>query len=56
MRGAVIHGYLPELIELIETKKIAPGQVFDMKLPLERVADAYRAMDERRAIKVLLEV
>jgi hypothetical protein len=28
--------------------------VFDTKLPLERVADAYRAMDELGAIKVLL--
>jgi threonine dehydrogenase-like Zn-dependent dehydrogenase len=53
---APVRRYLPKLIELIETKKIDPGQVFDMKLPLEHVADAYRAMDERRAIKVLLEV
>jgi threonine dehydrogenase-like Zn-dependent dehydrogenase len=53
---APVRRYLPKLIEMIETNKIDPGQVFDMKLPLERVADAYRAMDERRAIKVLLEV
>jgi threonine dehydrogenase-like Zn-dependent dehydrogenase len=33
---------------------IQPGQVFDLELPLEQVAEAYRAMDERRAIKVLL--
>jgi threonine dehydrogenase-like Zn-dependent dehydrogenase len=33
---------------------INPGRVFDLELPLERVADGYRAMDERTAIKVLL--
>jgi threonine dehydrogenase-like Zn-dependent dehydrogenase len=32
-----------------------PGLVFDLTLPLEQAADGYRAMDERRAIKVLLE-
>ena len=36
-------------------RKIDPGKVFDMMLPLEQVAEAYRAMDERRAIKVLLQ-
>ena len=30
------------------------GQVFDLELPLDQAADAYQAMDERRAIKVLL--
>jgi hypothetical protein len=29
------------------------GKVFDMPLPLEQVAEGYRAMDERRAIKTL---
>jgi threonine dehydrogenase-like Zn-dependent dehydrogenase len=33
---------------------IRPGRVFDQELPLADVAEAYRAMDERRAIKVLL--
>jgi len=28
--------------------------VFDLVLPLDRVAEGYRAMDERRAIKTLL--
>ncbi len=31
-----------------------PGKVFDLKLPLDQVAEGYRAMDERRAIKTLL--
>jgi threonine dehydrogenase-like Zn-dependent dehydrogenase len=34
--------------------KINPGKVFDLTLPLDEVAEAYRAMDERRAIKALL--
>lgn len=46
--------YLPELIDLILNGKINPGKVFDLTLPLDQVADGYRAMDERRAIKALL--
>jgi threonine dehydrogenase-like Zn-dependent dehydrogenase len=41
------------LIDLALDGRIDPGKVFDLKLPLDQVADAYRAMDERRAIKVL---
>jgi threonine dehydrogenase-like Zn-dependent dehydrogenase len=51
---APVRRYLPRLIELIEKKTIAPGKVFDLTLPLEKVAEGYRAMDERRAIKTLL--
>jgi threonine dehydrogenase-like Zn-dependent dehydrogenase len=51
---APVRRYLPELIELVLTEKIAPGKVFDLTLPLDRVAEGYRAMDERRAIKALL--
>src|SRR5918996_1087720 len=43
-----------ELIDLIWTRKINPGKVFDLELPLDQAADAYRAMDQREAIKVLL--
>jgi threonine dehydrogenase-like Zn-dependent dehydrogenase len=46
--------FLPELIDLLWNGKINPGTVFDLILPLDRVAEGYRAMDERRAIKVLL--
>lgn len=46
--------FLPHLIELVWSRKISPGKVFDLTLPLEKVADGYRAMDERRAIKALL--
>jgi hypothetical protein len=31
-----------------------PGNVFDLTLPLDQVAEGYRAMDERRTIKTLL--
>jgi threonine dehydrogenase-like Zn-dependent dehydrogenase len=51
---APVRRYLPKLIELIESRAIVPGSVFDTTLPLDEVAEAYRAMDERRAIKVLL--
>jgi len=51
---APVRRYLPKLIELVWSRKIDPGQVFDLTLPLSQVADGYRAMDERRAIKTLL--
>jgi threonine dehydrogenase-like Zn-dependent dehydrogenase len=47
---------LPHLIDLIWNRQIDPGKVFDLELPLEAAAEAYRAMDERRAIKALLRV
>lgn len=51
---APVRRFLPQLIELICDGKIDPGKVFDLTLPLDQVAEGYRAMDERRAIKVLL--
>jgi threonine dehydrogenase-like Zn-dependent dehydrogenase len=51
---APVRRFLPELIELICTRAIDPGKVFDLELPLEEAAEGYRAMDERRAIKSLL--
>jgi threonine dehydrogenase-like Zn-dependent dehydrogenase len=51
---APVRQYLPKLIDLIWSRKINPGKVFDLTLPLEQVAEGYRAMDERRAIKALL--
>lgn len=51
---APVRRYLPELLDLILSRKINPGKVFDLTLPLEQVAEGYRAMDERRAIKTLL--
>jgi threonine dehydrogenase-like Zn-dependent dehydrogenase len=51
---APVRRYLPQLIELVRSRKINPGKVFDLTLPLEKAAEGYRAMDERRAIKTLL--
>ncbi len=51
---APVRRYLPRLIDLVWNRKINPGKVFDLTLPLEQVAEGYRAMDERRAIKALL--
>lgn len=52
---APVRRYLPKLIELVLHEKINPGKVFDLILPLAQIADGYRAMDERRAIKTLLQ-
>jgi threonine dehydrogenase-like Zn-dependent dehydrogenase len=51
---APVRRFLPELIELICTRAIDPGRVFDLTLPLDQADEGYRAMDERRAIKTLL--
>ena len=51
---APVRRYLPHLMGLVLDGKINPGKVFDLVLPLNEVAEAYRAMDERRAIKALL--
>ena len=51
---APVREYLPELIQLILDGEIDPGAVFDLTLPLEKAAEGYQAMDQRRATKVLL--
>lgn len=51
---APVRQYLPQLIDLVWKEQINPGKVFDLTLPLDQVAEGYRAMDERRAIKALL--
>lgn len=51
---APVRRFLPELIDLVLNEKIDPAKVFDLTLPLDQVAEGYRAMDERRAIKTLL--
>jgi threonine dehydrogenase-like Zn-dependent dehydrogenase len=51
---APVRRFLSELIHLVLKEKINPGKVFDLTLPLSQVAEGYRAMDERRAIKTLL--
>ena len=51
---APVRTYLPDLLDRVLSGRIEPGLVFDQTLPLDDVAEGYRAMDERRAIKVLL--
>jgi threonine dehydrogenase-like Zn-dependent dehydrogenase len=51
---APVRRYLPDLIKLVCDGTIDPGKVFDLTLPIADVAEGYRAMDERRAIKALL--
>src|SRR5579871_4861023 len=53
---APVRRFLPHLTDLVSERKIDPGKVFDLTLPLADVAEGYRAMDERRAIKTLLRV
>ncbi|WP_433604000.1 zinc-binding dehydrogenase [Dactylosporangium sp. CA-139114] len=52
---APVRRFLPELIDLIIERAIDPARVFDLTLPLDQAPEGYRAMDERRAIKVLLQ-
>jgi threonine dehydrogenase-like Zn-dependent dehydrogenase len=51
---APVRRFLPQLIDLVWNERINPGKVFDLTLRLDQVAEGYRAMDERRAIKTLL--
>src|SRR5919206_2584860 len=51
---APVRRFLPALIDLITSRAIDPGKVFDLTLPLEQAAEGYKAMDERRAVKALL--
>jgi threonine dehydrogenase-like Zn-dependent dehydrogenase len=59
VEGTVLYGprdvrFEERLIQFVFVSKIHPGQVFDLILQLDQVAEGYRAMDERRAIKTLL--
>jgi len=51
---APVTKYLPTLLEHVESGRIDPGLVFDAVLPMSDSAEAYRLMDERRAIKAML--
>lgn len=53
---APVRRFLPHLIDLVMTRTINPGKVFDLEIPLRDVAEGYRAMDERRAIKAMLRM
>jgi threonine dehydrogenase-like Zn-dependent dehydrogenase len=51
---APVRTYLSDLLPDVLSGVLDPSPVFDLALPLDQVADAYRAMDERRSIKTLL--
>jgi threonine dehydrogenase-like Zn-dependent dehydrogenase len=51
---APVREYLPMLRDLVLAGDIDPGLVFDLEVPLAETAEAYAAMDERRAIKSLI--
>ncbi len=58
MRGgpAPVRAYLPQLLDSVLKGDINPGEVFDLKTDLDDIAEAYAAMDQRRAIKSLVKV
>ncbi|MFE4468014.1 zinc-dependent alcohol dehydrogenase family protein [Leifsonia sp. NPDC056824] len=51
---APVRNYVEELLQDVWSGAIEPGKVFDLELPLSEIAEAYAAMDERRAIKSLV--
>lgn len=53
---APVRRFLPDLMDRVLKGRIQPGKVFDLTLPIDQVAEGYKAMDERRAIKTLLTV
>lgn len=53
---APVRRFLPDLMDRVLQRKIEPGKVFDLVLPIDQVAEGYKAMDERRAIKTMLRV
>lgn len=53
---APVRRFLPDLMDRVLKGAIQPGKVFDLDLPIAQVAEGYKAMDERRAIKTLLRV
>ncbi|KGJ02162.1 hypothetical protein SAMN04487972_1477 [Paracoccus halophilus] len=53
---APVRRFLPDLMDRVLAGRIEPGKVFDLVLPIDQVAEGYKAMDERRAIKTMLKV
>lgn len=58
LRGGVapVRRYIPELLDDVLEGRIVPGRVFDFETDLNGIAEAYAAMDERRAVKSLIRV
>ncbi|OWJ79338.1 zinc-dependent alcohol dehydrogenase family protein [Haematobacter genomosp. 1] len=53
---APVRRFLPDLMERVLQSRIQPGKVFDLILPIAEIAEGYRTMDERRAIKTMLQL
>lgn len=51
---APVRAYIAELLPGVLAGDVKPGRVFDRALPLEQAAEAYRLMDRREALKVIL--
>jgi threonine dehydrogenase-like Zn-dependent dehydrogenase len=51
-----VRGYIPRLLDDLAAGRIDPSPVFTLRVPLAQSPDGYAAMDERRAIKVILDV
>src|SRR3954452_20694761 len=54
--SAPVRAYIPQLLPDVLEGRINPGRVLDYATDLDGIADAYAAMDERRAIKSLVRV
>jgi threonine dehydrogenase-like Zn-dependent dehydrogenase len=52
---APVRAYIEELLPDVLEGRIEPGRVFDQVVRLDGVPDGYRAMDEREAIKVMVQ-
>lgn len=53
---APVRRFLPDLMHRVLEGRIQPGKLFDLVLPIDQVAEGYKAMDERRAIETMLRV
>ena len=53
---APVRAYIPELLADVLAGRLDPSPVMDLAVGLDEVPDGYAAMDERRAIKVLVRV
>jgi threonine dehydrogenase-like Zn-dependent dehydrogenase len=51
---ATVRAYLETMMPQVLDGTIDPGRVFDRELPLADIAEAYRLMDDREALKVLI--
>lgn len=53
---APVRAHIPELLDDVLAGRINPGRVLDFETDLDGIAEAYAAMDERRAVKSLVRV